>query len=349
MKRAILWMLALVVLGGLAFAAFRLWDERRYSTAPFGEGERTVVIAPGSGPRAIAQALAQGGAISDAKRFLVHLRWFRRGQVMKAGEYQFDGPVTPDEVIDKLVRAEVKLYRFTVPEGLRIDEIAPLIGATGLCDADKFLALARDPQIARKLGVPGNSLEGYLFPDTDSMPRTQGCAGVAQAMVARFRAAWEQANAQRAPEVKLNQQQAVTLASIIEKETSRPEERAHVSCVYLNRVKKNWRLGADPTVIYATLLAQDFQWDGKIHKSDLQRDHPYNTYVKFGLPPGPIASPGAASLAAALRPIACNDYFFVSKNDHTHVFCPDSACHERNVQKWQVEFFRKGKRGGGGG
>ena len=138
----------------------------------------------------------------------------------------------------------------------------------------------------------------------------------------------------------------MTLASIVEKETAQPEERAHVACVYTNRMKKNWRFGADPTVIYAILLANDFKWDGKIHKSDLQRPHPYNTYVVFGLPPGPIASPGVASLKAALHPLTCNDYFFVSKNDRTHVFCPDAACHERNVQKWQVEFFRRQRRGG---
>jgi UPF0755 protein len=341
LKRALVWTLGLLVLGVLGYGALFFWQERQFAGTPFGEGTRTVEIAPGSGPRTIAQELAKAGVISDAPRFLVHLRYFRRGQVAKAGEYEFQGPVTPDDVLAKLVRGEVKLYRFTVPEGLRVDEIAPIVGATGLCATDDFLALVRSAAAAKKLGVPGNSLEGYLFPDTYSIPRTTGCPGIAQAMVARFKAAWAQAEAQRLPEVTLNEQQAVTLASIIEKETSQPEERPHVSCVYLNRVKKNWRLGADPTVIYATLLATDFHWDGKIHKSDLQRQHPYNTYVVFGLPPGPIASPGLASLSAALHPMACSDYYFVSRNDRTHVFCPDATCHERNVQKWQVEFFKK--------
>ena len=348
MKRAVLWTLALLLLGAIGYAGFRLWDERRFASTPHGVGLRTVLINPGSGPRTVAQQLAQGGVISDAGRFLTHLRFFRRGQVPKAGEYEFDGPLAPDEVLAKLVRGEVKLYRFTVPEGLRIDEIAPIIGQTGLCDGAAFLKLARDPAVVKKLGVPGTSLEGFLFPDTYSMPRGPGCPAIAQAMVLRFKAAWEVADKQRLPSVTLSQIQVVTLASIIEKETSQPEERPHVSCVYHNRVKKNWRLGADPTVIYATLLAQDFQWDGKIHRSDLQRDHPYNTYVKFGLPPGPIASPGAAALRAALRPITCGDYYFVSKNDRTHVFCPDAACHDKNVQKWQVEFFRKKRAGGGG-
>src|SRR5947209_6248583 len=230
LKRAILWTLAGAVLAALGYVAFRLYDERRFADTPFGEGVRTVQIAPGSGPRAIAQALAEAGVIADPQRFFLHLRYFRRGQVAKAGEYEFDGPVTPDQALGKLVRGEVKLYRFTVPEGLRIDEVAPLVSATGLCDAGKFLQLARDPQTAKKLGVPASSLEGYLFPDTYSGPRTAGCAGIAAAMVARFKAAWAEAEPQRLPEVKLTQPQAVTLASIIEKETGQPDERPRVSC-----------------------------------------------------------------------------------------------------------------------
>jgi len=342
-KRVVVWMLAGGILAGLGWGAFRLWDERRFATAPFGEGTRTIVIPPGSGPRTVAALLVQGGAISDADRFVTHMRFFRRGQRPRAGEYEFVGPVTPDEVLARLARGEVKLYRFTVPEGLRLDEIAPVVGATGVCDASEFLALARDPATARKLGVPASSLEGYLFPDTYSVPRGLGCAGIAQAMVARFRIAWDAAEKKRKPGVKLTQPQAVTLASIIEKETGRADERPRISCVFHNRLAKRMRLGTDPTVIYATLLANDFKWDGKIHKSDLQREHPYNTYVVFGLPPGPIASAGAAALEAALNPIECGDYYFVSRNDGSHVFCPDLECHERNVQKWQVEYFRKRK------
>lgn len=344
--RAVLWIVALVVLAAIGYGAYRLWDERQFAETPFGEGTRVLQIAPGSGPNVIARSLAQSGVVSDANRFLTHLRYFRRGQVPKAGEYEFTGAVKPDDVLSKLVRGEVKLYRFTVPEGLRVDEIAPIIGATGLCGAAEFLAVARDAQVAKKLNVPSSSLEGYLFPDTYSIPRTQGCQGIAQVMVARFRAAWDAAEKQRLAGIALTQPQAVTLASIIEKETGQPAERPRISCVFHNRLKKNWRLGTDPTVIYATLLANDFKWDGKIHKTDLQRNHPYNTYVVFGLPPGPIANPGAAALAAALHPMACEDLFFVSKNDGTHVFCPDAACHDKNVKKWQVEYFKNKRQGG---
>ena len=344
MKRAVLWVCTLAVLAALGFAGWRLYDERRFASTPFGQGARTLVVPPRTGPHQLAQILAQAGVVSDARRFFIHLHYFRRGAAPRAGEYEFDGPLMPDEVVGKLVRGEVKVYRFTVPEGLRADEMAPIVGATTVCSADDFLKLARDPAVAKKLGVPASGLEGFLYPDTYAVPRSAGCAGILQLMVGRFREEWRKADAQRAEDVTLSELPAVTLASIIEKETSQPEERPRVSCVFHNRLKKGMRLGTDPTVIYSVLLENGFQWDGNLHKSDLVRPHPYNTYVVRGLPPGPISNPGAPSLRAALNPAQCNDLFFVSRNDHTHVFCPDLACHERNVRKFQVEYFRH-KRG----
>ena len=346
MKRALLWIFALLILGALGYAALRLSDERRFAQTGFGEGTRTLVVPPGTGPRALARLLQDGKVVSDEARFYEHLHFFRRGKSARAGEYEFSGALTPDEVLNKLVRGEVKLYHFTVPEGLRTDEVAPLVGETGLCDADEFLKLARDPAVASKLGVPAQSLEGFLFPDTYSIPRGSGCLGIAQAMVARFQKAWQQAQPQRLPEVKLNELQAVTLASIIEKETARAEERPRVSCVFHNRLKKGIPLGTDPTVIYAILVTHDFKWDGNIHKADLSLRNPYNTYLVKGLPPGPIANPGQAAMEAALHPLICTDLFFVSRNDHTHVFCPDLKCHEENVRKFQIEYFRKKAKSG---
>jgi UPF0755 protein len=343
MKRAVLTLFALIVLGAGSWTAYQYVSERRFASTPFGEGTRTVVVPPKTGPHHLSELLARGGVVSDARQFFIHLHWFRRQLRARSGEYEFVGPLLPDEVLGKLVRGEVKLYRFTVPEGLRADEIAHVVGATGVCSADEFLRLARDAATARKLDVPATSLEGFLFPDTYAVTRAGGCMGIVQAMVGRYREEWQKAQAQRAPGVTLDELQAVTLASIVEKETGQPEERPHISCVFHNRLEKGIRLGTDPTVIYAVLLQNDFKWDGNLHKSDLQRPHPYNTYVVKGLPPGPISNPGAAALVAALNPARCNDLFFVSRNDHTHVFCPDLACHERNVRKWQVEFFRKNK------
>jgi UPF0755 protein len=344
MKRAVLWLFGLIVIGAIGFSAWRLFDERRFAAAPFGQGARTVVVPPRSGPRQLSQLLAKAGVVSDARRFYVHLHYFRRHAVPRAGEYEFEGPLLPDEVIGKLVRGEVKTYRFTVPEGLRADEMASIVGATTVCPADEFLKLAHDPAVAKKLGVPAQGLEGFLFPDTYSVPRSAGCTGIVQAMVGRFRDEWHKAQAQRAPDVTLGELQAVTLASIVEKETGQPVERPRISCVFHNRLRRKMKLQTDPTVIYAVLLERGFKWDGNLHKSDLTLAHPYNTYYVKGLPPGPIANPGAAALRAAVNPAQCSDLFFVSKNDHTHVFCPDFACHERNVRKFQIEYFRR-KRG----
>lgn len=343
MKRAFLWLLTLAVLGALAYGAWRFADQRDFAATRFGEGTRTVVVPPGTGPHALSRLLAEARVVSDEGRFYTHLHWLRRGKQAKAGEYEFSGALLPDEVLGKLVRGEIKLYRFTVPEGLRVDEVAAIVAGTGVCPAPEFLRIARDPSSPRKYSVPGPSMEGYLFPDTYSVPRSAGCAGVVGAMVARFKSAWQQSQSQRLPSVKLDELQAVTLASIVEKETGVAGDRAHVSCVYTNRLRRGMILQADPTVIYALLLSNDFKWDGNIHKKDLSLRHPYNTYLTRGLPPGPIANPGQKALEAALHPLDCRDLYFVSRNDGTTVFCPDLKCHNRNVQKFQVEYFRHRK------
>jgi UPF0755 protein len=159
-------------------------------------------------------------------------------------------------------------------------------------------------------------------------------------MVERFRKAWELANVHRSKAVSLNQMEAVTLASIVEKETGNPEERPRISCVFHNRLHKDMKLQTDPTVIYSVLLRTG-HFDGNLHRSDLDTPHPYNTYAVKGLPPGPISNAGEKALEAALNPITCDDLFFVSKNDGSHVFCPTLECHEANVRKWQQEYFRK--------
>jgi UPF0755 protein len=221
-----------------------------------------------------------------------------------------------------------------------MEEIAGIIQDAGLGRADELLALMRDPAYAREQGVPGENLEGYLFPDTYTFTKGPKARAVVGAMVERFRQEWRRADAQRLPGVKLGEREAVTLASIIEKETGQPDERPRISCVFHNRLRRGMRLQTDPTVMYATMLRNGGRWSQNITRKDLEAPHPYNTYTTAGLPPGPIANPGAAALAAALHPSQCNDLFFVSRNDGTHVFCPDLRCHAAAVQKWQVEYFR---------
>ncbi|MFT3915611.1 MAG: endolytic transglycosylase MltG [Anaeromyxobacteraceae bacterium] len=338
----VLALLAALAAGAAAFLAWRTLEAFR-ETPYGGPDEKVVVVPPGASGRATVRLLAQGGVLVDEETAWRYLRFVKRDpRGFRAGEYAFSGPLRPDDVFERLYRGEVKLHHFTVPEGLRADEIAPIVERSGLASAGDFLAAARDPALARSLGLPYPTLEGFLFPDTYSFARGVSARGIAEGMVERFKAEWEKANAGRAPGVKLDLGQAVTLASIVEKETGRPDERPRISCVFHNRLRLGMRLQTDPTVMYAAMLRTG-RWSRNITKADLAAAHPYNTYTTAGLPPGPIASPGAAALTAALAPIACKDLYFVSRNDGSHVFCPDLACHAAAVRTWQVEFFRRAK------
>ncbi|HUK65444.1 MAG TPA: endolytic transglycosylase MltG [Anaeromyxobacteraceae bacterium] len=338
--------LALLLLCAAALAgAFAVGTFQKLATfrdTRYGSGEEKVVeITPGTGPHQVVRLLASGGALSDERLAWRYLRWLKRDRrPFKAGEYAFTGALTPDEVLEKIYRGEVKLHQVTIPEGLRMDEIAALVEQAGLGRASVLLPLMHDPSFAQELGVPSANLEGFLFPDTYSFPRDPKPRAVLAAMVARFEEAWRAADAQRLPGVSLGELEAVTLASIVEKETGRPEERPRIACVFHNRLRRGMRLQTDPTVMYATMLRHGGQWSQNITKSDLSAPSPYNTYTVAGLPPGPIASPGSASLEAALHPSDCGDLYFVSRNDGTHEFCQDLHCHTAAVQKWQIEFFR---------
>ncbi len=346
--RALIGVIFLVTVAVLIVGAKLYLDVLRFRETPYGaEVERVVEIPPGATAREVVRLLSRGGALSDERIAQRYVRWVKRDRrPFKAGEYAFSGALRPDEVLERVYRGDVRTYSFTVPEGLRTDEIAAVIEQAGLGRADELLALMRDPDFARQLGVPFPTLEGYLFPQTYRFPRDPKPRLVLKTMVDTFHAAWRKAEARRAPGVTLDERQAVVLASIIEKETGRAEERPHVSCVFHNRLRKGMRLATDPTVLYAKWLWSG-AWSKNLTRKDLVTPHPYNTYAVAGLPPGPIASPGAASLEAALHPDDCRDLYFVSRNDGSHVFCPDLRCHAAAVQKWQVEYFREKRRAAG--
>jgi UPF0755 protein len=337
---AVLAAAALAAAGGYALVAWR--EVEAFRATPFGdEVEKVVTIPPGASPRAVLRALAEAGVIADAELAWRDHRWLHRDpRPFKAGEYAFAGALLPEAALERVRRGEVRLHRFTVPEGLRVEETAAIVASSGLVAAPDFTEVARDPAVARALGVPFESLEGFLFPDTYALARGVSARAIAEVMVRRYRSAWAEATAARAPGVALDEGEAVTLASIIEKETGRADERARISCVFHNRLARGMRLQTDPTVMYATFLRTG-AWSRNISRADLLADHPYNTYTRAGLPPGPIASPGLQALSAALAPAACPDLYFVSRNDGTHEFCPTLACHAAAVRAWQVEYFRR--------
>jgi UPF0755 protein len=327
---------AALVAAGLAWHAVSTFRETPYGSLD----EKVVVVPPGAPAHAVVRALAHAGALSDETRAWRYVRWVKRDpRPFRAGEYAFTGPLRPDEVLERVYRGEVKLHRFTVPEGLRLDEVAEIVGASGLADEAEFRRVARDPELARALGIPYPTLEGFLFPDTYAFPRGATARAIAEAMVARFKEEYAAADELRKPGVVLTLGEAATLASIVEKETGRPDERPRIACVFHNRLRTGMRLQTDPTVMYATMLRTG-HWSKNITRADLLAPHPYNTYTTAGLPPGPIANAGAAALRASLAPATCQDLFFVSRNDGSHVFCPDLACHNAAVKKFQVDFFR---------
>jgi len=343
LKKLLVLALAVLVLGAAGAAAWWYLYEQRvteFAAATFGDGTRVVEIPPGTNPKGVAKLLADGKVVADADLMYAWLKREKLGPKLRAGEYEFTGKLTPGQVTEIITSGKVKLYRFTVPEGLRVDEILPILAASELkLDLGKLKQLAATPAFVRKTGVPADGLEGFLLPDTYSFSKGATEEQVLTKMVSRTIEEFKKSP--RKPGVKFDLLQAITMASIIEKETGASEldQRAHISCVFHNRLREDWRLDTDPTVIYAMMLLRG-QYSKNITRKDLETDHPYNTYRNKGLPPGPIASPGVAAIHAALNPIECKDFFFVSRNDGTSVFCPDIKCHNAAVDKYQ--------RGGGG-
>ncbi len=287
---------------------------------------QVLLFSAGSSSKSIAAELESNGVVRS--RFAFELLHYAMPQKkLKAGEYRFVRPASGLEIFDRIARGDVLVRTVVVPEGYNIFEIASAIEAAGLGSKEDFLAVAlHDTALLRSIDPQAKSLEGYLYPDTYGFSRTMSMRDMAAAMVKRF-----QKEAQIVGLPPEDTHRLVTLASIVEKETAAPDERPQVASVYANRLAKNMALDADPTVVYAALLEGNYR--GAIYQSDLQSDSPYNTYKFAGLPPGPIANPGAASLEAAMRPAHTEFLYFVAAGDGSgrHHFSANFEQHERNV------------------
>lgn len=337
-KLAIALLAVLAAAGLLALGAYAWWSAalETFAQTPFGaEGEKVVEVPPGAHLKEVAHLLFEKGVISDETRFGYLARRLKKDRQIRSGEYGFEGALLPEKVIETLALGRVKLHHCTVPEGLRMDEIAPLLEACHFGHGAALRALLRDGAFAHKLGVHAENLEGYLFPDTYAFPKNPKPEAVLAKMVSRFFEEFKKAEAHRKSGVGLEAHQAATLASIVEKETGAAQERARISCVFHNRLRRNMKLETDPTAIYAKILRTG-NFDGNLRRDDLEFHHPYNTYTVKGLPPGPIANAGAAALQAALNPIDCDDLFFVACGGGTHRFCPDYECHKKFVDRCQL-------------
>jgi UPF0755 protein len=303
--------------------------------------EQFVEIPQGAGSMAIATRLADAGVVRDVNSFRLALWLTGAGRRLQAGEYRFDRPLSARQVADKIARGDVYVRPITFPEGLTVKQMAAIYESRGFGPAQEFITAARNGALVSAVDPGAKDLEGYLFPDTYKLPRHATAELLVARMVAGFMKTLTPDLIDKAEGRGLTIRQFVTLASIVEKETGTPEERPLVAAVYSNRLKIGMGLQCDPTVIYA--LERAGRYDGNLRRDDLQFDSPYNTYRYAGLPPGPIASPGRASLAAAASPATVSYLYFVSKNDGSHAFAATLDEHNRNVQQYQVRYFREKK------
>jgi UPF0755 protein len=326
MKKFVLFLVVLIV-AGIAMAAGLSYVRVGQPFRGYAAAEQFVDIPQGSGSRAIGERLVAAGIVRDVPTFRLALWLSGKGRRLEAGEYRFDRAMTPFEVIDKLARGDVYIISLTFPEGLTMFDMSKIFESHGLGPASAFVHAARD-------ATPIHD----LFPETYSVSPHIEAAKLVAAMVERFHHVFTPELRQAAAARNLTVRQAITLASIVEKETAKPEERPLVAAVYANRLRIGMALQCDPTVIYALLRVGTF--NGNLRRDDLWVDSPYNTYRYPGLPPGPIASPGIASMQAAVHPAGADFLYFVSRNDGSHQFARTLDEHNRNVQRYQVQYFR---------
>ena len=323
---------AILVSTGIIMAAGGFWVWKQLHT-PCSTDDRQVVftIHAGQNLKQIAASLESRGLISDALLFTLYARYKKAGTRLPAGEYLMPANLSQIKILHTLLEGKVRLYRLTIPEGLNMHETAALVAGSGFCDTKTFLSLCTDQAFIADLSVPSHTLEGFLFPDTYFFSKSADCRQVIKKMVATFFSVFTPRWQKRAETLELSLQEIVTLASMIEKEAGVAEERRLIASVFHNRLEKRMRLESDPTVIYG-----DPEFEGRIRTRHLRRKTEYNTYQMHGLPKGPIASPGAKALEAALFPAQSDYLFFVSKNDKTHYFSRTLAEHNRAVRKYQL-------------
>ena len=287
-------------------------------------------VRKGESLRAIATRLEEHGLVRDARATTWWARLRGQASELHAGQYWLSPALSPGEIIDRIASGRVATWEVVIPEGLTAAEIGDRLAARGIVDVREFSAAVADPELARELGIPAKSLEGYLFPETYRLPRGRTGPEVVRVLVEQFRAAWRQVEA-RAAERGLAMHEVVILASIVEKETGAPNERPMIASVFANRLRKGMRLESDPTVIYGVTA-----FDGNLRRTDLDDTaNLYNTYQHTGLPPGPISNPGLDALRAVIDPAESNLLYFVSRNDGTHEFSETYAKHVEAVDRYQ--------------
>lgn len=324
--------LVLLVVASLFFSSWFLWEYHhpRNIFAP----NTVFEIKKGSSASWIAQQLKKENIIKHKWTFLFAYKVFFTNENLIAGEYEFNPPISVKEVLKKIIKGEIKLHPITIPEGLNIWETADLLSQKYSMDNKKVLYNAQNTQLISSMDDEAQNLEGYMFPETYHIPKNTSEEKLIENMVSQFKKTFNPQWRERSREMGMNIREVVILASLIEEETSVPEEKSLVSSVFHNRLKLGMKLDCDPTIIYA--LKKKGEYQGRLRNKDLKLDSPYNTYLYNGLPPGPISNPGKESLKAALFPSKTDYLYFVSKNDGTHKFSSTFKEHQKAVIKYQI-------------
>jgi UPF0755 protein len=326
--RKLIWLVLIAIVGAAGWLAWALL------TAVQPNGQTFVMLRPGYSTRHIAAELKNAGIIHSEEAFILW-HYYHHGRTLKAGEYLFDKPANMIDIEKRLRRGDVYFHTVVVPEGFTMFDIARAIEAAGLGPADDFLKVAQsDTSLIADLDPSAHTLEGYLFPETYDFTRMMTMQEMAASMVKQFRQVASQIGLipqqyNTTPDATRALHATVTMASIVEKETAVPEERPMVASVYYNRLTKHIALDADPSIIYAELLAGTYQ--GALHHADMSFTSPYNTYRNAGLPPGPIANPGRSALEAAMHPAESEYYYFVADAQGHHRFARTIEEHNKNV------------------
>ncbi len=331
-KAAVLFACIFIIIMAVLIIGFGLFLMR---PAKSGGAEQVVILREGMSLREASDSLEKRGIIRDKTLFMLWARLRGYSRKIKAGEYRLSSNMSPIRVISMLTRGEIITYSVTVPEGFSVTQIGGLLAEKDLVDEQKFLSLTHNKEVLRSYGVTGQSLEGYLYPDTYQFGKGLSPGSIIDVMIKRFREVvmpYREAMEQTG----MTMGEILTLASIVEKETGCADERPIIASVFLNRLKKGMRLDSDPTVIYGIK-----NFTGNLTREDLLKPTPYNTYVARGLPPGPIANPGLESIKAVIFPAKTDYLYFVSKNDGSHYFSTNLKDHNRAVNLYQKKRYNR--------
>lgn len=332
-----LFVIALIAVIGVGAAVGWAWWRIH---EPHGDTvERNLTIHSGQGASSILHTLEEEGLIYDSRLARLFLIRKLGDPPLIAGEYVFNEPLSTPQVLDKLIRGEIVTWPMTLIEGLTLDESADMIAQQGFGDRERLREEMSHPGRIADLDPQADDLEGYVYPDTYHFARGISEKELVDVLVQTFRRRFEESAVRIPPGDGRSVREIVTLASIVEKEALLDAERPLIAGVYAHRLRRGIGLYADPTVIFG--MKKLGVWNGNIRKSDLKIDSPYNTYVNPGLPPGPICSPAVKSIEAAITPEDTKHLYFVSRNDGSHIFASSLSEHNRNVNKWQKQYWRK--------